>query len=120
MPRKEHLHTYELYKKRSEKGKCHYQAGSKIYFRCTDPDCTAIYDKEFLVGKRARCPLCGEAFILTKADLKLLKPRCLGCSDTKKGRAYRAAQALLQQQMEPTEPGESKDEDEIEEDIFLR
>lgn len=90
MPKKDHIHTFVKYKKRPG------------FFRCLHPDCTAIFDKEFLRGKRALCS-CGRDFILTREDLRRATPKCMNCSDTKQARAFQAAQSLIENQMAHTE-----------------
>lgn len=63
-----HIHTYARIRKRP------------LYFRCTHPDCSHYNHKDLLIGKRARCPICGESFILTWRELRLSKPHCPTCT----------------------------------------
>ena len=73
-----HTHTYVKYKKRPG------------YMRCAHPDCTHFIEKEIACGKRSCCNNCGKAFILSSEDIKLAKPRCLLCANTRKAHAYQA------------------------------
>jgi len=77
-----HVHTYVKYKKRSG------------YFRCADSHCTHILDKEAVLGKASLCTSCGKEFILSREDLKRVKPRCLECSNTARGKVFRATQVI--------------------------
>jgi len=91
MPEPKHIHTYE----RS-------RANPKVY-RCIDPDCTHYHSAEFLVGKRALCNKCQEAFVLERAQLvgknSVKRPLCLNCSNSARAKAHRemlgVAEALL-------------------------
>ena len=80
---KKHLHTYERHRKR------------KNLYRCIDPDCTHVTDKDMLQGKRAMCK-CGEEFILSRYDLNYLKtPRCENCSNTQDAKKKRESKILF-------------------------
>lgn len=82
MPAIAHIHTYVKYKNRPG------------YFRCEAPNCTHIIDKELLEGKLNLCSFCGAQTILTREDLRRVRPRCLNCSETKKAKLHKKAQEL--------------------------
>jgi hypothetical protein len=84
MPVINHIHTYVKYKTRPG------------YFMCSAPDCTHFLDKERVNGKLSLCTECGSQFILSREDLKRVRPKCLNCSNTKKARSYQKAQQLTQ------------------------
>lgn len=81
MAETKHIHTYERSK-----------TNAKIY-RCIDPDCSHYHNVEFLVGKRALCNKCKEAFVLDRAQLigkaSVKHPLCLNCSNSAKAKAHR-------------------------------
>lgn len=82
MPVLNHVHCYIKYK------------GKLGLFRCNSPDCTHFTEKEAILGKLSLCTECGTAFILSRDDLRRARPKCLSCSNTKKGKAFRKAQEL--------------------------
>lgn len=82
MPSVNHTHMYVRYKTRPG------------YYRCDLPDCTHVLDKEAVQGKQSLCTVCHEKMILTREDVRRARPRCINCSDTKKGRTFRRAQEL--------------------------
>jgi hypothetical protein len=65
-----------------------------IKFRCADPHCYYVARKEDILGKASACNKCGTEFILTQQDLLRRKPICIKCSNTKAGKAVRAAEAI--------------------------
>lgn len=74
MPALKHLHTYQKVYNYKEK------RFSKTRMRCLDPDCSHTHSREFLVGKRARCPTCLEPFILDSQILRIRTPHCEDCT----------------------------------------
>jgi hypothetical protein len=52
-------------------------------FMCADPECTWSRRKEFLVGKKFRCPFCNGEYIATLDSLKLKLPHCRDCTARK-------------------------------------
>lgn len=63
---------------------------------CSDPLCTHKMRRESLYGKLSLCPGClRNTLILNSQNLKLSRPRCLDCSNTKEAKARRAIQAGL-------------------------
>jgi hypothetical protein len=89
VPALKHVHTYQLYKAKSGK-----RIAEKT-FRCGDPECTHFADSETVIGKISKCNLCGDEFILDYDAARRVKPRCLKCSETKKGKAVVAARSIL-------------------------
>lgn len=67
-----HYHTYKRVK------------GSKEQFMCMDPDCNHTNVRKYMVGKRARCYVCGELYIIRKRVLQLATPHCDNCTKSKK------------------------------------
>jgi len=58
--------------------------------KCADPYCSHINTNDRLIGKVSRCPFCKITdFILTRADLKLAKPKCVNCSQTRAAKEFR-------------------------------
>lgn len=53
-----------------------------VYF-CTLPDCHFKIECAMALGKKAICNLCGDEFIMTEYDCKLLRPHCLKCGKIK-------------------------------------
>ena len=52
----------------------------KISYRCNDPNCTSIYPKSVLKGKKCLCSNCEEnEFILTSVHLERAVPKCPIC-----------------------------------------
>ena len=90
MPKLNHTHTLVRWKDRF--GEMHY--------KCAHPDCTYAAARSFLIGKRSLCAVCLKMeLILTIADLRMARPRCINCSETQEAKATRellAAQAELE------------------------
>jgi hypothetical protein len=83
VPSLNHIHTYGAYKGRP---KC---------MRCYDPSCTHFIDREVALGKWTRCHSCGAEFVLSREDMRRVKPKCVKCSDTAHGKRARAADSLI-------------------------
>jgi hypothetical protein len=81
MPAINHTHTYVRYTDR--------------FYRCAAPKCTHYIDKNVLVNKMSLCNLCGNEFMLTRNDLRRVKPRCAACSNTKTAKLKKAALTLF-------------------------
>ena len=86
-PETEHIHTFVKFK-----GKFF---GRTDNWTCASPDCNTIRPPEQVIGKLSRCTLCGIPFTLTREDMRRARPRCLECSDTKKGRILRKTREAL-------------------------
>ncbi len=82
MASQNHIHTYVQFKARPG------------YFRCAAADCTHFLIREAVIGKYSKCPDCGTQFTIDFQNAKRMKPKCLNCEQTKKGRAYRMGQNL--------------------------
>lgn len=89
MPKKDHIHLFKRYKKRSGKPQTTW------WFLCSDPDCNFVSDYDQTLGKRTRCHSCGSEFILDKESIKRIEPRCLNCSEHKKARIHQRAATVL-------------------------
>lgn len=90
MPSLDHVHTYVRYKDRS---------GTKLaqyVFRCDHPECTNFAPAELVIGKKASCSVCGQEYILDSESARRVRPRCMDCSNTAKGRMRRLAAAGLE------------------------
>ncbi len=87
----DHVHTYQLYKKRSGP-----HAKERMY-RCAHPKCYHFAEYERIIGKASCCNACGDEFILDYQAARAVKPICLNCSNSKRGKANRAAAALMKQ-----------------------
>ena len=48
-----------------------------------------------VIGKNSLCTECGTQFLIDFDNVKLVKPRCLNCRDTKKARAFKVGQAAV-------------------------
>lgn len=83
MASQNHIHTYVKFKSRPG------------YFRCAAPDCTHFLIKEAVKGKYSLCPDCGRQFIIDTDNIRLAKPRCLNCRDSKKAKAFKVGQEAL-------------------------
>lgn len=57
---------------------------TKEQYMCMDPDCTHREFKKFLLNKRARCPICGNDYIMTRDSFRRIKLKCKECSTRKK------------------------------------
>lgn len=76
MPVLNHIHSYVRF--------------SATQMKCSDPYCSHLQTKDRLLGKVSRCPICHSVdFILTRADLRLAKPRCINCSNSKAAREFK-------------------------------
>lgn len=94
---KNHVHMYVRYKKRPG------------YYRCAASDCTHFLDSESVLGKASLCNDCGNQMILTKEDLRRVKPKCIACSNTKKSKIYKMAQLAALRIVMPTDQIEQEE-----------
>lgn len=86
MPKLDHIHIYQRWKKRF----------GELHYRCLHPDCTYTAPKSMIEGKRSMCTNCKEKdFILTKYDLRLKNPVCPACSNTQEAKDKRKYQDLV-------------------------
>lgn len=53
---------------------------SKDLFMCADPECNWTRRKEFLVGKKFKCPLCGNPYLVSADMLRRKLPHCQDCT----------------------------------------
>lgn len=53
-------------------------------YKCSDPDCSHRTQKEYIRGKRAKCPYCNELFIVTTKQTN--EQKTLHCDDCTRGR----------------------------------
>lgn len=74
-----HTHRYE----RKVLGKNGYTV-----FRCNLPDCMHYIAATLAEGKKTICNRCGCEMILDKRAIKLEKPHCVDCIETKKSEAH--------------------------------
>ena len=85
MPSLTHTHQYVQYK------------GRAGFWRCAHPQCSHYTDRESVLGKLSLCNNnCGTEFILDVEALLRRRPLCLNCSNTKKARAFRAGQKMME------------------------
>lgn len=67
-------------------------------YQCADPLCTHSMMKSELYGKLSLCPICRlRTFILNARNLKLSRPCCLECSNSKEAQKHRKTRAALDQ-----------------------
>lgn len=59
-----------------------YETGNKIYF-CTLPKCNKKIKIGLALGKECICWRCGEVFILNEYSIRLAKPHCTDCHNSK-------------------------------------
>jgi len=84
MPPKIHIHSY-------------IRISPNIY-QCADPDCNHFNNKKYLKGKRSLCPQCKEVdFLLTPEHLRMARPVCFNCSNTKEAKAFREKKRILEE-----------------------
>jgi len=67
-----HIHKLKMIK---------YKTGNKVFF-CS-LDCTFKISVQLALGKRSICWRCGESFIMTEYSLRLVKPHCPQCHQSK-------------------------------------
>ena len=56
----------------------------KDLFMCADSVCTWTRRKEFLIGKKFLCPLCGKEYLASAESLRRKLPHCTDCTASKK------------------------------------
>lgn len=61
-----------------------YSTGNKIYF-CVLPDCPYKVKVALALGKRTICWRCSESFIMNEYSIRLAKPHCENCHQSKSG-----------------------------------
>lgn len=54
-----------------------------IIYRCYIPGCKHFMTREMVEGQHAVCWRCEGEFVLTKKRLKLVKPHCKNCTETR-------------------------------------
>lgn len=84
MPVLKHIHTYVKYKERPD------------YWKCADPECTHFAHKALVIDKYTRCTQCGHEMLLTREDMRRVKPRCMECSNTKKAKIAQRGAGILE------------------------
>jgi hypothetical protein len=86
MPVINHIHSYIRF--------------SKTQYRCADPYCSHLNTIDKLLGKVSRCPICKITdFVLSRSDLKLAKPRCINCSQTKSAREFKENKQVIKDKL---------------------
>ena len=65
-----HLHTYK---------RVHLGAAKTPVYRCIEAGCGHYIDPELLMGRKARCPICKEEYILVYRDKLRRTPHCSSC-----------------------------------------
>lgn len=50
---------------------------------CADAECSWTRKKEFLIGKKFKCPFCGEEYIASYEALRRKIPHCPDCTQVK-------------------------------------
>lgn len=77
-----------------------------LRYRCDHPDCSHIELKANLYGKRSLCPKCRKTtFVLDSQSLKLSRPVCLACGQTKKARQVRGIANTFEEMFKSQEKG---------------
>src|ERR1041385_6111890 len=75
-----------------------YVRRDKKTYKCLHPSCTHWMWKKDLQGKRSICSVCMAApILLDPKNLKLARPRCVDCSETKESKALRETREKLQE-----------------------
>lgn len=84
----------------------------EMHWKCADPHCLFVVPGSLISGKASLCPNCldGEV-ILNKEAMRRKRPVCLKCQNTKEGKAYRAAQAVLDEILEEPKKPEQEEEE---------
>lgn len=59
-----------------------FKTGNTVYF-CMLPDCNFKIAQPFALGKRSICHRCGEPFVMNEYSVRLAKPHCEDCHQTK-------------------------------------
>lgn len=74
----------------------------KDTMKCSNPYCSFKAANVDVQDKATCCNICGEEFVLTRADIKrYAKPRCINCKTTKKAKEYQEKQKLIQDIFKP-------------------
>lgn len=63
-----------------------YKSGNAIFF-CVLPDCKFKASIPLSLGKRSTCWRCGNEFIMNDYSLRLAKPHCEACHQSKDSKA---------------------------------
>lgn len=90
-----HTHSYIRY--RTTKS-------GRIEYKCADPICPHIAERNFLVGKLSLCPACASEFILTRDSLRRARPLCMNCSNSKESQQYRKTKSVVDNLLESLKP----------------
>lgn len=70
--------------------------GNRNMFMCSDPTCTWTRRKEFLLGKKFKCPYCSNEYLTTRELLNLRTPHCPDCTVKKEKPTVRAIDKMVQ------------------------
>jgi hypothetical protein len=73
LPKEKHTHKFKRLK---------YKSGNSIFF-CALPDCSTKLGTALALGKRSICWRCGEHFIMNEYSIRLAKPHCEACHQSK-------------------------------------
>lgn len=87
-----------------------YKTGNQVYF-CTKPDCYFKVGVEFSLGKVVECWRCGQPFQMNPYSMRLAKPHCNNCHNSKDGSVSSLTQIPVKvndyngaDRRDPTEP----------------
>jgi len=92
---------------------------NKNYFKCLAPYCPTYKHKDFLEGKAAICPKCGNEFIMTRAHLKRRIPVCLMDSRSPKKHAALTAKSIMDDLFSEIELPEEERDSELDHEMNL-
>lgn len=97
----DHIHTWVKWKK----------FFGELHFKCDHPECFLTAPKSKIVGKRTTCASCHvEEFTLTPRHLKMSRPRCINCSQSKEAKEKRELQGKLKDVLNLALEGDQNDE----------
>lgn len=66
------------------------------YYKCDDPHCTHFEKRSKIINKASMCTECRKReIILDWKTLRRRRPKCLHCSNTKEGKAFRSTQEIM-------------------------
>lgn len=89
LPQKTDGHVHEFIRFKTTAG--------EFRWKCNDPDCFAIFDRQRVSGKRTVCTKChSNQFILTAEQLGYAKPVCDHCSNDKRAKERLHLQEVTQ------------------------
>lgn len=90
-----HVHTYI----RSHRTK----SSNRVIYKCSHPNCYHTAFADMLEGKASICNQCKDTFMLSNYDLRMSRPKCNNCKETKDALEFQRGRNVMASLLEQGE-----------------